>query len=363
VLLGTALCLGFRGEAVVEEGAVPPPAQDAKRQEPPRPSGSRELYAETPASRAVDRGLLFLESHQEPDGSWISGIGKSTGIVSLVTMAFMSRGHVPGRGKYGDTLNRAIVWVIQQSRDGLILRDTSHGPMYCHGMSTLMLGEALGMVDETEKGFQTMAKVHQSAVNVILRAQAVSKEPSAQGGWRYNANSNDSDISVSGWMILALRAAQGIGSPVPKRSIDQAVAYIKRCAYPLGGFSYQPGGDPNLARTGTGVLALQLAGEFNSPEALRGGDYVRKNPLQWQGPFFFYTVYYCSQGMYQLGGAYWQEWRARAEEILLAHQNSDGSWPAPPNETHEHQAGPAYTTSMAILALSVEFRYLPIYQR
>jgi hypothetical protein len=311
----------------------------------------------------VDRALEFLRSTQEPDGSWTSGIGKSTGIVSLAIMAFMSRGHVPGRGKYGDTLDRAIAWVLQQSREGMIIRDTSHGPMYCHGMSTLMLGETLGMVNEERKGFEALARVHQGAVNLILRAQNVPKDPSAQGGWRYNPTSNDSDISVSGWMVLALRAAQGVAVAVPKKNIDQAIAYIKRCAHPLGGFGYQPGGDPNLARTGTGVLALQLAGDFNSPEALRGGEYILKNPLEWQGPFFFYTVYYCSQGAYQLGGVHWESWRKRAEAILLAHQSSDGSWPPPPNETHEHQAGPAYTTSMAVLALTIEFHYLPIYQR
>jgi Prenyltransferase and squalene oxidase repeat len=324
---------------------------------------ARDVYAETPVTRAVDRALEYLRSRQEPDGSWVSGLGKSTGIVSLAAMAYLSRGHVPGRGAYGDSLERAIAWVLRQDRDGLVVRDTSHGPMYCHGMSALMLGEALGMVSEDRRGFESMARVHQNAVNVILRAQNVPKETLAQGGWRYNPTSNDSDLSVTGWMVLALRAAQGIGLPVPKRNIDQAVGYIRRCAHPLGGFGYQPGGDPNLARTGTGVLALQLCGDWNSPEALRGGDYIRRNGIEWQGPFFFYTVYYCSQGMYQLGGDYWDSWRERVEPLLLAHQNADGSWPAPPNETHEHQAGPAYTTAMAVLALSVEFRYLPIYQR
>ena len=145
-------------------------------------------------------------------------------------------------------------------------------------------------------------------MSTILRAQSVSKDSSASGGWRYNVNSNDSDISVSGWTLLALRAAQESGVAVPKKNIDQAVAYLKRCAHPLGGFGYQPGGDPNLPRSGTGVLALQICGDFNSPQALRGGDYIRRTPLVWQGPFFFYGVYYCSQGMYQLGGAHWKDW-------------------------------------------------------
>jgi hypothetical protein len=67
--------------------------------------------------------------------------------------------------------------------------------------------------------------------------------------------------------------------------------------------------------------------------------------------------------MYQLGGAYWEKWQPISEGLLLEKQRPDGSWPAPPNETHEEQAGPVYSTAMAVLSLSVEFRYLPIYQR
>jgi hypothetical protein len=365
--LGAALAALLLSGPVLPAGE-PPPAPPAAG--PPSataggrpPEVPRDLYAPTPVSRAVDRALEFLRGAQEADGSWVSGYGKSTGIASLAAMAFLARGHVPGRGKYGEVLDRTVAWVAAQGRDGFIVRDTSHGPMYCHAISTLFLGEVLGMADEERKGLESLGKVHAAGVAAILRAQAVTKDPIASGGWRYNLNSNDSDISVSGWTLLALRSGSEAGLPVPKRSIDAAVAYIRRCSHPLGGFGYQPGGDPNLARTGTGVLALQICGDFNSPDALRGGDSIRRTPLRWTGPFFYYAVYYCSQGMYQLGGAYWEEWRGKAEPLLLSHQNSDGSWPVPPNETHEENAGPAYRTAMAVLALSVDFRYLPIYQR
>ena len=345
------------------EAAAAPPRKPALPPTKVKPVEFRDLLSDTPAMRAVDRALEFLALSQEPDGSWTSGIGKSTGIVSLATLAFLARGHVPGRGKHGAVVGRAIEWVLQQNRDGLLVRDTSHGPLYCHAMATLMLGEVLGMADEDRKGLQGLSRIHQSAVNVLLRAQAVPREPSAQGGWRYNPTSSDSDLSVSGWVVLALRAAQSAGAQVPRRNIDQALAYVKRCAHPLGGFGYQPGGDPNLARTGTGVLVLQLCGDHNSPEALRGGDYLRKHPLAWRGPFFFYSVYYAAQGVYQVGGPGWEEWRKGLEPLLLKYQAFDGSWPSPPDETHEYQAGPIYRTAMAVLTLTVELRYLPIYQR
>jgi hypothetical protein len=278
-------------------------------------------------------------------------------------MAFLARGHVPGRGRFGEPVERAVRWVIEQARDGLILRDTSHGPLYSHGISTLMLGEVLGMVSEERPGFENLSRAYLDAVNTILRAQNVAKDSSSAGGWRYHPNSTDSDISVSAWQLLALRGAMENELPVPRRNIEGAVEYIKRCVHPLGGFGYQPGGDPTPARTGTGILALQICGDFNSPEASRGGDWLLRHPLEWKGPFFFYGAYYCSQGMYQLGGEHWRRWRPLMESLLLPRQRADGSWPSPPDETLEIHAGPAYCTAMAALALSVDFKLLPIYQR
>jgi len=343
-------------------------AEDAPAGSGPPPGSSpeklREVYAETPVTRSVDRGLEYLARAQLGDGSWISPMGKNTGIVSLAVMAFLAAGHEPGRGKYGELIDRALRFILDHQRDGMIItNDVSHGPMYEHGISTLLLGEALGLVNEERPGFEKIYRVHRSGVNLILRAQNVPKEASSAGGWRYTPSSIDSDLSVTGWQLLALRAAEDAGLTVPKRNIDEAVDYVKRCATISGGFAYTPGGEPNIARTGTGILALQICGEFQSAEARRGGEWLLKNPLTFQGPFFYYSVYYSSQAMYQLGGQYWERWRPLSEGLLLANQRPDGSWPAPPNETHEHQAGPAYTTAMAILGLTVDYRYLPIYQR
>ncbi len=319
--------------------------------------------SETAASRAVDRALLYLQSTQQPDGSWVSALGKNTGVSSTCAMAFLARGHVPGRGRFGKTVERAVAWVLAQAQDGFIAHDISHGPLYSHGISTLMLGEVYGMVDEDRSEFRGLTKTYRAAVGRILRAQGVRKDASSTGGWRYHPNSTDSDISVTGWQLLALRAAQDNALPMPRRNIDDAVAYVKRCALPSGGFGYQPGGVATLARTGTGILSLQICGDFNSEEAFRGGDWLLAHPPEWSGPFFFYAVYYCSHGMYQLGGKYWTTWRRLTEELLLPRQRNDGSWALPSDETFERQAGIAYCTAMAALALSVDFKFLPIYQR
>jgi hypothetical protein len=283
-------------------------------------------------------------------------------------MAFLAAGHVPGRGEYGEAVERGLEFIVAQGKDGLLIRerDTSHGEMYEHGIATLLLGEVLGMVDESRPGFEKLARVHRRAIDIILRAQRVPRLDRADfGGWRYTPTATQSDLSVTGWQLLALRAAQDAEVPVPKESIEQAVLYVKRCARPNGGFSYMATGthEPNLAMTGTGVLALEICGDFQSAEARRGGDWLRKHPLEYKGPFFCYGAYYSMQAMFQLGGEYWEAWRP-SQELLVSKQRPDGSWLPPPDETSiVVQLGPAYTTAMIILSLTVEYKYLPIYQR
>jgi hypothetical protein len=357
-----AIVLAMAG--LVPAGAQEPP-QGKARPERLRPRDLREIFADTPARHAVERGLDFLAKSQLPDGSWLSPLGKNTGVIGLAVLSMLSAGGEPGRGKHGDSIDRAVRFVLSHSKSGMLTtEDTSHGPMYEHGIATLLLGEVLGMVNEERPGYGSIYRVHRGAVDLILRAQN-KRDRISLGGWRYTPDSTDADISVSGWQLLALRAAQDAGLPIPQKSIDQAVLFVKRCVHPSGGFTYMPGGgfEPGIARTGTGVLALQICGDFQSPEARRGGDWLSRNPLEWKGPFFYYSAYYGTQAMYQLGGEYWGKWHPPLQALLLSKQSADGSWPPPPGEALETQAGLAYSTALAILSLTVECRYLPIYQR
>ncbi len=76
---------------------------------------------------------------------------------------------------------------------------------------------------------------------------------------------------------------------------------------------------------------------------------------------FYYGAYYCSQGMFQLGGKYWEEFYPTLLATLVTNQRADGSWDREANQ--DGQLGPAYSTSLAILALTPPYQLLPIYQR
>ena len=315
------------------------------------------------ADRAVKRALEHLKSTQKPDGAWESGgFGRATSVTSLSVMAFLAAGHVPGEpGPYRDAVERGIRYVLDHQRtDGLLVSNSSHGPLYCHGISTLMLAEVVGMTPDPALAERTRRALTK-AVRLILMAQNLAKSPDNAGGWRYQPTSRDSDLSVSGWQLMALRAAKSAGCDVPSDNIDRAIAYLKRCAVPDGGFAYQPGQAPNNPRTGTGILALEICGEHFTPEALAGAEYLVKHPPHWSSPYFFYEVYYCSQAMFQMGDKYFLAYYPKLVRILLERQDRDGSWLS--GDGNDRAGGRNYCTAMAVLALAVEYRYLPIYQR
>ena len=65
----------------------------------------------------------------------------------------------------------------------------------------------------------------------------------------------------------------------------------------------------------------------------------------------------CAQGTFQLGGKYWEKYGPWMYDMYLPMQREDGSWPASP------LGGETYATAMALLAVTVPYRQLPIYQR
>src|SRR3954453_18132306 len=165
------------------------------------------------------------------------------------------------------------------------------------------------------------------AVEVILKAQR--RDGPHAGGWRYTVYGGDADLSVTGWQLLALRAAKNVGCDVPASAIDRAVAYVKRCFDEgRGTFAYTVRGSLTVPCAGTGVLGLELCGKdlHRCRESLRAGTYVLRNPPSFDQPHCFYGLYYCSQAMFQLGHPYWTAYRGRLHGLLLPSQRVDGSW-------------------------------------
>jgi len=331
------------------------------------PTTMQRASAQNPQDQKVDasiaRALVYLKAQQAPSGAWRTDAwGESTAISSLAVMAFLAAGHVPGEGPYGETINKGVRWVIaQQQANGMLVHERrSHGPMYSHGICTLMLAEVAGMMEGPDAAITRRAL--EKGIMLILESQAVQKNARHAGGWRYQSNSRDSDLSVTGWQVLALRAAKDIGCDVPVESIESAITYVKNCAGRRNeGFGYQPGNGPTPTLTGTGITCLEVCGAHHTDETLTAADWLVRNPLKERSSYFYYGVYYTGVGMFKIGGEHAASNHQHLTEVLLPLQKEDGSWR--PSNGSERNAGPIYATSLSVLALGVEYRFLPIYQR
>ena len=308
-----------------------------------------EPAASSDVDRAVERGFEFLRKQQKDDGSFHHNVAVS----GLSAMAFLARGHVPGSGPDGERVERALANIIsEQSEDGSILG--RGGRMYGHGICSLLLAEAAGM----SKNERVMAALRK-ACDLILRAQAEPKSPQHTGGWRYEPRSHDADISVTGWQLLALRAARDCGVKIPGEAIESAVGFVKRCAAREGGFAYQPGGGAGHARTGCGMVSLQMCGQYDVPEVKRGAEWLRTHEMKWGREHFYYAIYYVTQAMYQRGGEDWAEYYKTMKARLIRTQTEgDGSWTAPGGGV-----GVTFDTAVATMILQLPYGYLPIWQR
>ncbi len=340
--------------------APPAAAPSAAPASPPRSDNAGAENAPTSdettpeLERAVTRGLAYLASVQSDDGSFGRGrFSRHVGITALCGIAFLADGHVPGRGRYGDNVAKALEYVLRSSEEsGLLAVENSTGPMYGHGFAALFLGEVYGMNPQDTRVRDALVR----AVQLIVNSQ------NDEGGWRYNPVPYDADVSVTICQVMALRSARNAGIKVPKETIDAAVRYVRECQNADGGFRYmRVSGASAWPRSAAGVATLFYAGIYEDDSIARALDYLARTAPPGSGgpmiqPYYFYGHYYAVQAMYLAGGEWWAQWWPRIRDELVLLQSEDGSWV-------DHQSGNAYATAMALVVAQMPKRYLPIFQR
>ncbi len=318
----------------------------------------RAAPKEDEVDMAIERGLTYLLNVQKPDGSFPGEC--PCAMPALAGMACLAKGHVPGDKKYGQLIERSLDFILSHHDETGYFGKQGGGKMYSHAISTLFLTEVSGMVSK-----ERQAQIDEwlpKALKVIIDAQRVKKNGYNVGGWRYEPNSSDSDLSCSGWNLMALRSARLNGAQIPDIVIKRAVKYMHAHHNKKdGNFCYQgSNGSNGVTLSGAGILCLELCGSHEDPDSLDAAKYlvgVYKEKMPEQG-FMYYGVYYAAQGLFQLGGQYWKDYEDWMYSTYLPRQREDGSWPP-----HHNERSQVYCTAMTILAFSVPYRQLPVYQR
>ena len=119
---------------------------------------------------------------------------------------------------------------------------------------------------------------------------------------------------------------------------------------------YRFGVPGRLPESSFAVLA-GCCGEHGSERTKHAADWLLRNFRSLPGnQFEHYANSYNAQGMFQIGGRHWQEYANWMYATYLPKQAPDGSWDS-------NEAGRVYGTAMMVLAFTVPWRQLPIYQR
>ena len=338
---------------------------------------------------SVDKALAWLASQQAEDGRFPSDQIAQSAVTSFAVVAFLSRGQMPDEGRHGKHISKAIEFVLSTQRrrgDFSLLPVTppsnhltpSQTVTYNHSIAGLMLGEVYGMTSGE------VSKRIESAIEraLIYHREVQSREkatPGDFGGWRYGYPESpqaSSDMSVTGWALMFLRSARNAEFRVPKQYFDEGLDYVQRCYEPdpanheKGVFRYRPlesdpTGSPQitLANTASSMLTLILGGRQDHESIPVGVEWFRSRPYPrpWQNNYFYLASYYSSQAMAQVGGDMWNQVYPQIARNLMSEQTEDGSWPA--GSGTERNFGSAYSSSLAVLALTPAYQLLPIYQR
>ena len=333
------------------------------------------------SERAVENSLKWMASVQELDGHWSAsrhggglvkhdpqgqdrqGGGKfaDSGVTGLVVLSFLGAGYTDEKGPYTTEVRKAIDWLIfQQSNNGYLGgKATRFDQNYCHAIATFALAEAFAMQKEAGD-YPELKNAVKKGVKLIAAFQ------NDDGGWRYGrgGESSESDMSMFGWQLMALKSAVNGGIPVPEETRRGMVKFLEaRGRGNHGGLAgYRTVDKPTPAMTAEALFCRQMFAVTTMDAAREeAADYLRKN-LPKITSYDEYYWYYGTLAMHHLDDEAWQEWNGALRDLLISLQRQDGplagSWD--PKGKWAGIGGRLYSTALSTMCLEVYYRYTSI---
>ncbi len=294
---------------------------------------------------AFVRGLDYLKLSQNANGSWEDK--NNVAITAVALIAYMIQGNFPGDKPYGETIEKGMSFLLNENKNGV--NGYMGTSMYEHGLASLALSELWGQTDRDDEIRDALKR----AVDVILKAQ------SPMGGWRYNPDPSDADVSVTAMQLVALASARQAGILVPDVTIEKAIKYVQMCHDPAsGGFRYQAfPGEVAFPRSGAAVVCLMMCGRHQDDEVKAGLKYLDDQPAaKFQSmSMYAYAHYYAAVGHYLAGDAAFKKWYPQVRDAILARQQKNGAFAT--------DGSGAYATAMSLIVLGMPYSFVPAYQR
>jgi hypothetical protein len=320
---------------------------------------------------AVTEALRWLARNQGKDSLWsLKGryadgayAENKEAATAMALLAFQGAGITPDsdvNGPFTSTVKTGWSALLKrQKKDGDFFNQGSGtSRLYTHALSTIALCELYGMTKDSR--YRERA---QRAIDYCVKVQA------AEGGWRYNPGS-DSDLSVTGWFVMALQSARMAGLEVPSPTLSRVSDFLDTVSQDGGAqYSYVAGQGKKISMTAEGLLCRQYLGWQQKDKRLQRGvaELVENLPTLESGRTHVYYWYYAAQVCHHMEGATWRKWNGAMRDVVPALQIREGrergSWdPKLDDTTGVNGGGRLFVTCLSTYMLEVYYRHLPIYQ-
>lgn len=320
--------------------------------------------------RAVMEALKWLARNQGRKGLWSlqgpydEGANNENfeAASAMALIAFQGAGYTPQSDKSGP-----FTEVVARGWTALLAKQDVSGnffqsgqgtsQLYTQAFCTIALCELYGMTRD-----ERYREPAQRAINYCVSVQA------PEGGWKYFPGSG-SDLSVTGWFVMALQSARMAGLEVPSRTLLKVDDFLDSVSYEYGShYAYQEGSAATRSMTAEGLLCRQYLGWKRDDDRLvRGADYLLDHLPEWsRSERDAYYWYYATQVCHHMEGKHWQTWNKVMRELIPLHQVKEGrergSWD-PDGFRWDAKGGRLFITCLSTYMLEVYYRHLPIYQQ
>ncbi|MDR1924974.1 MAG: terpene cyclase/mutase family protein, partial [Planctomycetaceae bacterium] len=277
----------------------------------------------------------------------------------------------PAFENYIQTVHKGWQWLLaQQKSNGCFFDDNApvNDRFYTQGICTIAICELLTMTED-----ESLRSAAVNAAGYCVRYQSI------EGGWRYVADRYvaGSDVSVTGWIVMALMTAKMAKINVANSVFDNVGKFLDSVAQDNGSqYSYRNAKGETIRKsmTAEALFCRELIGWKHTDSRLKKGmEFLIENENL---PTFkehynrnVYYWFYASMALHNYGGEAWQTWNEHVKKTLPEYQEKKGeeagSWH--PNKPVADEWGKLYgrlyTTCLSIYVLETEYRYKPIYDK
>jgi len=270
------------------------------------------------------------------------------GVTAAALLAMLGDGHTPRHGKFRLHVARGLQWLrSRQQPDGSIgNREGINAECFLisHALAAAALAEAYGMTGES----RYLAPAQRAADYLVLHTPNVAAP---------DGSLVQSQVARAAVSMVALGTARIARVDVPAaptnaiaRAFASAAGSTSALAYPLEGTTASPitPGMLSLLAPGAQPDTATLAGELprlrqNPPDPARNGQ----------------VYWLCGSAVARMaGGEFWQQWSRALERTLVRKQEKSGihggSWE--PSDSASKLGGRVLATALSILALETPYR-------